>query len=284
MEDNSKKRSDKRRIIIIFSVLLAALVILPILNMIDFNKLLPERDEGDDRREEITTVTLGDHHFAEPDYDEDIMKDPDYLALNRSLFYTYDNETFEVTDNPSEYGNSALATFFKKYFDSAISGDCKTFNSCYTDEFLKENGEKQFPPQKIYNIRVTCLRSAYLKNGDVSGNYKGYHVYDFDVSYNIMDNNGKLRNDFLGDEGTKPLVFQVIEGDSQIKISSVSAYSTSDTDEKDEGSVWFLVIVIAAVLVLGLFVLALIFRKSKKILPPPAKNSDPEDNNNETKN
>ncbi len=284
MNDNSKKRADKKRVIIIFSLLLAALIILPLLNMIDLNKLLPEKEGDKDEKPELTTSTLGDHHFTEPDYNEDIMQDSDYLELNRSLFYTYENETFEVTDNPSEYGNDPVATFFKKYFDSAIAGDCKTFNSCYTEEYLEENGEKQFPPQKIYNMKVTCLRSAYLKDGDVSGNYKGYHVYDFDVSYNILDNNGKLRNDFLGDEGTKPLVFQVIEGDSEIKISSVSVYSAPLPEEEDNGSVLTLVIIIAAVLLLGGAVFALIFKKSKKTLPFDAKNSNREDNNSEAIN
>ena len=227
-----KRSRDKKKALTIFLILGIAVIVLPLLNMIDFNALLPDESEQQSGQT-VTTVTLGDHHFTEPDYDEDIMADKDYLEKNRYLHYSYENETFEVVSDPARYGS--LCQFFYNYFESAKAGDHKTYNSLFTEEYLEKNGEKQFAPQKIYNIQVTCFRSVYLENGDVNGKYKGYTVYYFDVSYNILDNNGTLRNDFLGDEGTRPLVFEVIEGDGQIKISSVSVYSSVEPVLEEKG-------------------------------------------------
>ena len=259
-ETDNKRKNDKKKALIIFVILGIALVILPLLNMIDFNALLPSSSE-DEHKNEVTTETLGDHHFTEPDYDEDIMLDRDYLEKNRYLHYEYDGETFEVVDNPGQYGS--MCEFFQKYFDAAKAGDSKTYNSLFTEEYLEKNGEKSFAPQKIYNIYVRCIRSVHLKNGDAEGKYKGYNVYYFDVSYNILDNNGTLRNDFLGDEGSRPLVYEVIEGDSQIKISSVSVYSSvKDPQPVQEGFENGILIMVFVIALVALIIAELITKKS----------------------
>ena len=258
-----KRSRDKKKALTIFLILGIAVIVLPLLNMIDFNALLPDESEQQSGQT-VTTVTLGDHHFTEPDYDEDIMADKDYLEKNRYLHYSYENETFEVVSDPARYGS--LCQFFYNYFESAKAGDHKTYNSLFTEEYLEKNGEKQFAPQKIYNIQVTCFRSVYLENGDVNGKYKGYTVYYFDVSYNILDNNGTLRNDFLGDEGTRPLVFEVIEGDGQIKISSVSVYSSVEPVLEEKGFENGILLIALLIVAVMLAVAELITKKAVALM------------------
>ena len=144
--------------------------------------------------------------------------------------------------------------------------------SCLAERLRTLRGElglsqqKQFAPQKIYNIQVTCFRSVYLENGDVNGKYKGYTVYYFDVSYNILDNNGTLRNDFLGDEGTRPLVFEVIEGDGQIKISSVSVYSSVEPVLEEKGFENGILLIALLIVAVMLAVAELITKKAVALM------------------
>ena len=98
-----------------------------------------------------------------------------------------------------------------------------------------------------------------MTNGDANGRYKGYTVYYCDVSYNIKDNNGTLRNDFYGDDSTLPLIFEVIEKDDDAKINNIRRYVyQKDKDEKD-GSlfspmffVWLGIFAVSAILALAL--------------------------------
>ncbi len=218
----NKNKETKKKILIFFIILVAAIVILPIINMIDFDAIL-QKDE-DEKEPEVTTVTLGRHHFTEPDYEEDIMQDERYLEKNRRLYYTYENETFEINGDAASHGS--ICVFLDEYFSAVISGDCDKYNSMFTDEYIEKYGEKSFTRQKLYNINAECLRSEYLANGDANGKYKGYYVYFFEVTYNILDNNGTFRNDFLGDEGVSPVIFEIIDGNNEIKISGISVYSS----------------------------------------------------------
>lgn len=260
--NNKDKGRQKKGVLAVFAILAAALVILPLLNMIDFDALMPKPEEEEQEKEQqVTTTTLGDHHFAEPDYDEDIMKDPDYLKLDRSLHYTYMNETFGVmtVEEALEYGS--VCAFFRRYFDSAIAGDSQSYNSHFTSECLKDQGKDALAPQKLYDIHVTCLSSRFLEDGDDSGEYKGYYLYEFDVRYSILDNNGTLRKDFLGDEGQVPLRFKVIEGEGEIKISHVSAYVyTNDPPEPEDEFENGILLIVLAVLT-ALLILVEVFTK-----------------------
>lgn len=254
--EKSSKKAAKKKILVFFIILAAAAVILPIINMVDFDALLPKRSENE--KPKTTTVTLGSHHFTEPDYEEDIMSDEDYLEKNRFLHYTYENETFEVNGDAATHGS--VCAFFDEYFQAVISGDYEKYNTMFTDEYIEEYGRKTFAPQKIYNISAVCLRSSYLENGDANGAYKGYYVYYFDVSYNIMDNNGTFRNDFLGDEGTLPLIFEIIEGGNEIKISSINVYGNPG-DVTTPVSPNAVLIIIFAVLLLLLILAEVLTKK-----------------------
>ena len=264
MDENKTgpKKETKKKIIIFFVILAAAAVLLPLINMIDFDALVPEDDP--EKETEITTLTLGSHHFLEPDYEKDIMLDEKYLKENRYLHYTYDNETFEVDGDAANYGN--VCVFFDEYFKAVISGDYEKYNLMFTDEYIEKYGEKTFTQQKIYNINVECIHSDYLKDGDAKGKYKGYYVYYFDVSYNIMDNDGTFRNDFLGDEGVLPLVFEVIEGDGKVQISSISVYQNAAPGPVATQDPYAIYIIAFAILLLLLALVEVFTRKLVAVL------------------
>jgi len=223
----SKARS-KRTALIILAVIIVLAIVLLLLNSIDFDALAKDIARGNSRGEDVkvtekSIVTVDPNFLAEPDYDEDILQDAEYLKENRYLHFTYGAETFEVLTRNDSYNN--VCTLFYDYFEAVISGDARAYESLFTEEYVASHETPDFTAQKLYNINVKCLYSSYLEDGDANGNYKGYTVWYCDVSYNIKDNNGTFRNDFYGDESTLPLVFEVIEKNGVAKISNVAHYN-----------------------------------------------------------
>lgn len=255
--ETEKKKRNKKGVLIFFGVLLALLTALVLLSNIDFDALaerIKGKDESDDDvYNDEPAVTIDPVFFSEPDYDEDITLDAKYMKENRCLHYTYANETFEIIDR--SYAADNVCRLFYDYFEAAKAGDNDAYYSLFTDDYVKGAGKKTFAPQKLYNINVKCFRSEVLTSGDSKGQLKGYTVYYCDVSYNIKDNNGTLRNDFYGDDATLPLVFEVIEKGNNVKISNIRRYTYSSSVAAETESpvsvtffVWLAVFVVSAVL------------------------------------
>ena len=256
-----KKKRSKKGALIFFGVLLALMIVLVLLNSIDFDAIagkISGKDESkDDINADVPEVTVDPWFLAEPDYDEDITLDEEYMKENRCLHYTYANETFEIIDRSNAVDD--LCRLFYDYFEAAKAGDSDAYYALFTEDYVKSAGKKNFAPQKLYNINVKCFRSEFLKNGDSKGQLAGYTVYYCDVSYNIKDNNGTLRNDFYGDDATLPLIFEVIEKGNNIKISNIRRYTySSGVSEETESPfspmffVWLVVFAISAVLAVAL--------------------------------
>ena len=219
----------KKAVLTAFAVIGALAVLLALLNMIDFDAILEKAKQKDgdkdkeQKQEEV--VTIDPAFFVEPDYDEDIMLDREYLKENLYLHYTEGNETFEVIDRGHAVND--VCRLFYDYFEALKKGDSGALYSFFTEDCLKENGKKNFTAQKVYNINVRCIGSSYLENGDSKGEYQGYTVHYCDVQYNIKDNNGTFRNDYFGDDATLPMVFEILEKNGYVRISDVSYYSSA---------------------------------------------------------
>ncbi len=219
------KRGQKKKAIIFISIVLVLLIILPVLSFVDWDSL----SEKEDTDEDSWITFYGDQHFVTPDYDENIEDDKAYMQKDRMLHYSSSNETFSVDGDPEKYG--LPCTLFYEYFELVKNGDYANYYSLFTKEYAEKHEDKNFftknklifTKQKIYDIKVELLRSAYLKNGDKNGEHVGSTVYYFDVSYRIKDNNGTFRRDIRSDEAV-PLVFELLETDGEIKISNISFY------------------------------------------------------------
>ena len=245
-EKNDKQKSEvrhvsagkKKAIIIVLSVIAGLALLLFLLNLIDYDSLassLGASSAGDKNQNGgEAVVTVDSSLLKEPDYDEDIMLDEDYLKEDRYLHFTYGAETFEIIERGASYNEECLLFF--DYFEALIAGDVKAYRALFTDEYNSSHAEKSFTAQKIYNINVTCIGSEYLKNGDSKGNYKGYTVSHYDVQYNIKDNNGSFRNDFTGEDGRKPLIFQTVANGKEVKISNIQYYGGSGNGDTSSQS------------------------------------------------
>ena len=236
-EVNKKKpiSPQKKKAVIFISVVLSLLVILPILTFVDWNSLFGLGNKPEDKDSWIHFY--GDQYFGTPDYTENLEEDPDYMDLDRMLYYSVGNETFQIIDKPEELGSCCV--LFYNYFENLKDGDYESYYFLFTDEYEAEYGntnpftkkELIYTPQKVYNIRVTLLQSTFLENGNENGEHVGSTIYYFDVEYCIKDNNGTYRRDILSDE-SRSLVFEVIETNGEPLINDISFYRSVNKTDK----------------------------------------------------
>lgn len=220
-----KKRSRKKAIIFL-AVIAVLVIVLPIITFVDFG---PKDGTPEDTDKDSWIRYYGDQFFPEPNFDEVIEEDTEYMKLDRLLYYSNGTERFSVDKKSNDLG--PCCPLFYDYFEILKAGDFKNYYSLFTERYATEHGNINFftknklifTKQKVYAIEVTLLREAFLENGDANGEYVGSTVYYFDVSYKIKDNDGTFRRDILSDESV-PLIFEIIETNGEIKINDISFY------------------------------------------------------------
>lgn len=120
-----------------------------------------------------------------------------YMEKLRGFTYTSEGvsqylETDEEIKQRGEY-----AVFFDKYFTAVINGDTDTYNSLLSASYKKKKGEKDdFTMQMLYDMEVIYTDSYYLNENTPNQ----IAVYEFDVGYRIMMNNGTYRNNLHSDD------------------------------------------------------------------------------------
>lgn len=247
--EKGRPAKKKKRAVLFLALLFGLLILLVLLNALDFDAIAEKfRSEASDLPAQ-TAKTYPEEWFEIPDYNEDVTADPVYMDQNRYLSYKFGDETFLISGDPADHG--ALCVFWQKYMDALIAGDAKALKALHVDGFvekLRKQGEfvqgyeKGFTPQKIYNFSVSLQSMQDLKDGDAKGNYKGYVVYYFVVSYRIKDNNGTFRRDFYDDEheSTVPLLFEVLEKGDEIRINGYSRMRTLTIEKNEEEGINFM--------------------------------------------
>ena len=165
---------------------------------------------------------FGEEYFEEPEWDEDIFEDGDWLDKDRSVHYTSNGVSIMLETDEQFESAGPIALFFQRYFTAIIHGDHITYNSLLTDLYKKEYGEKApFTMQKLYEIEVTDLNRVHYLN---EGTPNMITVYEFDVTYKIMENNGTYRNNLLSDD-KRPLHYILYRYSSgEIKIFDIEEY------------------------------------------------------------
>ncbi len=165
---------------------------------------------------------LGEEYLYDPDWNENIFEDEEYIEKDRSLHYTANNITLFLEDDDDYKSAGPIAVFFREYFDAVIRGDHAKYNTLLTDLYKKEYGEKpRFTMQKLYEIEVIDLNCVNYIN---EGKPNQITVYEFDVEYRIMENNGTYRNNLMSDD-KRPLRYILYRYSSgEIKIFDISEY------------------------------------------------------------
>lgn len=157
---------------------------------------------------------LNSYIFYPSDYDLDVTTVPEYMELDRNLYYSVNGETIAIPDGELEKYGEAI-TFFGKYFKTVIAGDTPTYNTYFTKKYYETNKPYElFAPQMLYDINVKLL--SRKASDDAT-------VYAFDVWYKIYRNDGTFRNDIPSD-ASKRLYFELIAQDGNVLIDRITYY------------------------------------------------------------
>jgi len=210
---DSKKRAKK--LVLAFVILFAVLLALNfIMDSGLIGKLLPDNDKEPERKPIF---------LYEPDYEENIFEDEEYLGLNRYLLYTDGAQSIYLANENDFAATGDVASFFGEYFDTIIMGDHRRLNACFTEDYRKEHGEKtRFTMQKLYDMEVVKLMEYVINEGTPDQTT----VYEFNVSYRILYNNGTFRDD-LESGAARPQIYLLYRphGTDEIRIQSILEYN-----------------------------------------------------------
>ncbi len=152
----------------------------------------------------------------EPDLNENIFEDEEYLELERLINFADDKTgvTVSIDDtNYSEYGD--VVVFMYEFITSIINGDTEFYNNCFNKLYIDAEG-KQYPftMQKLYDITF-CLID---KGTDTASNKQYAKVW---LDYKIFKNNVTFRTDIGSDVCRRQYLTLVLE-DDKYKIQAIN--------------------------------------------------------------
>ena len=215
----------KKKIILITSVLLVALIGLNVLSNADFTK-----NNNNGYVEPSTPNTSTDNnkkpiYYYVPDWDTDIMTIPEYLAKNRDIKYgilSGNTVIYDVTLNSKQScistGGSALALMYD-YFEALRQGDHEAVNAMYREDYFDGEEKKpyeDFPQQKIYDTFVR----KYDHKDEAFENVENAEPTYYLVTYKIMENDGMFRDNVESDAEMVQLfgILTYADGTSEIYL------------------------------------------------------------------
>ncbi|MBQ8288006.1 MAG: NfeD family protein [Clostridia bacterium] len=249
---NSPKADGRARAQKMLIALVCALGVLLLLNLIPFDRI--SAAISDTAKETVTVKTYEDKYFKTPDYDEDVTEDEIYQTkYDRLMDFKLGNETFTVTAETAE-SHGAVCVMFQRYMESLMAGDTAACDALFADAYIEKNGNFNFAPQKIYDMKVKVGESTFLKDGDTDGAYKGYTHYYCEVSYKILDNNGTLRRDFYEEGVTVPQMFEVVEKDGVAQITMISPIQIGEAPNDWKGITIMMYVIWIFVIAAAIFI------------------------------
>lgn len=256
IDNKDKKAKSKKRAAIFLIVMGAALVVLLLITY------LPSpigSGDGSPSETAAPAKTYPPEWFAVPDYNADLAADADYMSVDRKMHYTIGNETFMIDGDAASYG--ALCEFWEDYFSAAIAGDEKRLSGMHTDAYIKKFGAfGKIAPQKICDINVEQLSRSELTSGDYVGCFRSFFL----VSYRILDNNGTFRNDFIEDNASVPLIYELIEDGDSVVINNYSRERTTISAPSGEIPILPILVVAAILIAASVAVIVVITKKRAK--------------------
>lgn len=203
----------KRRMLIIVGAMVAFIIVaVPLINLLEGIE--------NDRKNNVETVKRPLQDPYPPDYDANILKDPDYLELDRD-FYLQDGNVTTVmdTNNLQKYDPAVLLLY--KMVNAIIKGDADTYNDCFADVYYNSIGvngtqnepELPFTMQRVYDIRITKVRvESKTEDG------KKYTEYLYGLEYKINRNDATFRTD-IDHDASRIQYFRITDRESaDVKI------------------------------------------------------------------
>ena len=158
-----------------------------------------------------------DFIFHEVDFDTDILTDPDYLALDRSISLKQGNQTVAI-DQGYRSENGTIE-FMLGYLDCIICGDYEGYKDFFSELYFEtENIPEIFTMQRVYETTI-----EFISETPVAGSNKNYTEYRLSLDYKINRNDGTLRND-MGSDCFRTQYFLITDREGVLKIDTIKSF------------------------------------------------------------
>ncbi|MBQ7364300.1 MAG: hypothetical protein IJW46_01735, partial [Clostridia bacterium] len=195
-----------------------------------------------------------------PTPEHDIMTDKGYLALDRTLSYSFESQVVSP-DNDTLF-DSPYDRFFLTYFKALQEGNDTALNDLHSKVYFRDRALfSGVNPQMVYDMEVIrisdemIITTAETKEDEA---YLGASLIAFEVRYKIYQNDGSFRRDIVDTEVIPQVITLLLQKNGTLAINSVSYYRpiTSVTPDSDADAllslimplVWLGILVILAVL------------------------------------
>ncbi len=211
-EKTRNARKLKRNILIVFGAMIVFIIIaVPLLKLLNGGR-------SEDDPQERKTYAPAQAFFEEPDFDLDILKDKEYLSLNRQVMVENSmTGVTEVMDEKNRYAFGEETAVIYDMINLIIRGDYEGYDALFTKEYRKSNPESEpFTMQQLYDIHIMKMPGETITE---KGN--SYKAYVFRVDYKINKNNGTFRTD-IGERESRTQVIVVVEQGGKMLINSIS--------------------------------------------------------------
>ena len=198
----ANRRLKKRMVIVLACLMAFAVVAFPLISYLD--SLEKKENEEKETKKESTII------FYEADWDLNIMEEPGYLAMDRTVYYC--DEQYGITEalddkNRAEFGPAVVVLC--EMIERIIAGDADGYNDLFSSNYYENNDpEPPFTMQQVYDIKLTKVKEMQTS--------QGYTQYEFDVEYRIRHNNGTFRTDI--DEGESRKQYFVLSDSTSKKV------------------------------------------------------------------
>ena len=198
----------KRRKKLLIMLIGLGLFLLFVIGVLIFD-MLGENDSDDFEK-------LPEFDLYTPDYDINILQDPEYTELNRLV--SYKNGAVTVTVAPEEYpATDPVLAFIAELTDTMIGGRYSEYPSFFSESYILENElPESFTMQRIYDITVERI-------GEEQGS-SGENLLIYMLDYKISKNDGTLRRD-IGSDSSKPWYLAIVSENGEYKIDNILTYS-----------------------------------------------------------
>lgn len=160
--------------------------------------------------------------FYPIDYDHDIMKDKEYLELDRKIYYFANQDqtgSMLELDDSNRDKQAVGVTLLCEMVEHIIMGDADAYNACFSDYYFEHKGvepDPGFTMTQLYEIKITNFGEKKVTDKKL-GTYTEYH---FVLEYKIHKNNSTFRND-IGSDGSAATYIIITDRNGELLIEDM---------------------------------------------------------------
>jgi hypothetical protein len=210
------KRLKKRMVIVLVCMVVFAAIALPLISYLETLEKSPEQ-------EPIETHKPNTFIPYEADWDLDIMKEPGYLAMDRSVYYCDSRYGItEVLDEKSKDKYGPAVSLLYSMIGYIIQGDHENYNELFSKNYFKTEGnepEEPFTMQQLYDIKLTLIKETEKTEGG-----KRYTQYEYEVEYRMPPSDCNIRTDIDEGESKKQYFILSDSTSNDVLIDQILGY------------------------------------------------------------